>query len=84
MVPIGGGLIGREPSAGGTLSRPVQIQLHTPTQGASIGYSLDGGTTWTLYSRPIPLPPGETTIKAKAIRIGYAESEERMATFMVE
>ncbi len=83
IVPIGGGLPGTSPSEGGALAGPVCLQLHTPTQGASMGYSLDGGVRWHLYSRPIPLPSGETTITVKAVRIGYRESEERVATFTV-
>jgi len=38
---------------------------------------------WKLYSEPIRLSPGEYTIRTKAIRIGYQESEERVASFEI-
>ncbi|MHC5058955.1 MAG: sulfatase-like hydrolase/transferase [Planctomycetota bacterium] len=77
---------GRETSEGGTFEAPVLLQLHSATQGASIAYTLDAGddARWLLYTTPVELPPGETTLRAKAIRIGYLESEERAATFTVE
>jgi hypothetical protein len=61
------------------------VQLHSATQGASIAYTFDAGDEphWRLYSRPLRLPDGESTLRAKAIRIGYQESEERAATFVV-
>lgn len=48
------------------------VQLHSETEGASIGYRIDGGD-WQLYSRPVPLASGQT-LEAKAVRYGYAES----------
>ena len=41
--------------------------------GASIGYSIDGGP-WLLYSKPVELPAG-ARLEAKAVRLGYDESE---------
>ncbi len=65
------------------LPGPVLIQLHCATQGASIGYTFDEGddAKWQLYDQPLPLPSGATTLRIKAIRIGYKESEERNLTF---
>ena len=48
-----------------------------------MAYKLEGDEHWRLYTEPIRLPEGETTIRAKAIRIGYLESEEVEATFVV-
>ncbi|MFB6151553.1 MAG: sulfatase-like hydrolase/transferase [Haloarculaceae archaeon] len=51
--------------------------------GANSGGREAGGPHWHLYTGPIELPEGETTVRAKAVRYGYAESEERTATFTV-
>jgi hypothetical protein len=67
---------------GGEIAGPVLLQLHSATQGASIGWTT--GEHWQLYTGPIRLEPGATmTLRAKAIRIGYRESAERAATFVV-
>jgi len=70
---------------GGSFGAPVLLQLHSATQGASIAWTTEPGEEvhWNLYTDPIRLPNGETTLRAKAIRIGYEESEERVATFTV-
>jgi len=70
---------------GGTFTAPVLLQLHCCTQGASIAYTLDEGESphWLLYSQPLRLPAGTTTVRARAIRIGYKESEETKATFEI-
>jgi hypothetical protein len=62
------------------------LQLHCATQGASMTYTLDEGgpKRWLLYTGPIRLPVGKTTIRARAVRIGYFESEEREAVFEVQ
>jgi len=44
----------------------------------------DDDERWLLYSQPLRLPTGATAIRARAVRIGYAESEEKAATFRVE
>jgi N-sulfoglucosamine sulfohydrolase len=64
--------------AGGEFHAPLLIQLHCATQGASIAYQLDSpeGSSWLLYTGPIGLTPGKHQLRAKAIRIGYQESEE--------
>jgi hypothetical protein len=38
---------------------------------------------WRLYTEPIDLPPGTTTIRTRAVRIGYADSDELVARFTV-
>jgi arylsulfatase A-like enzyme len=77
---------GTETAEGGTFKAPVLVQLHSATQGASIAYTLEQAddARWLLYTVPIALPPGETTVRAKAVRIGYLESEERAVTFTVK
>lgn len=60
-----------------TLSGPAEVELFVPTQGASIGYTFDEGpdARWLLYSGPFEVD-APVTIRAKAIRYGYRESEE--------
>jgi len=92
FVPICESAPGIEISEGGTFEAPVLLQLHSATQGASIAYTFegdgegdeDGNARWLFYTEPLDLPPGETTVRAKAIRIGYLESTERAATFTVD
>ncbi len=72
-------------SDGGTFTSPVLLQLHCATQGGSIAYTFEQGDDphWLLYSEPLILPAGITTIRARAIRIGYRESRESKAAFSV-
>lgn len=53
----------------------VKISCSTP--GASIAYRFNTSPEgyWHLYTHPVVLPEGKS-IRAKAIRIGYKESEE--------
>lgn len=53
------------------------VKITCATPGASIAYRLDTDPPnyWHLYVHPAILPKG-SSIKAKAIRIGYKESEE--------
>jgi N-sulfoglucosamine sulfohydrolase len=85
FVPICDESPGMKPSEGGEFEGPVLLQLHSATQGASIAYSLGQGddARWLLYTVPIKLAPGDTPVRAKAIRIGYLESEEQQSTFTV-
>jgi N-sulfoglucosamine sulfohydrolase len=72
-------------SEGGAFTAPMTLSLHCPTQGASIVYTLQAGETprFLLYSGPLRLPRGETTVRARAIRYGYKESEELLGTFSI-
>ncbi len=85
FIPISAENPGVEPSVDNTLTAPALIQIHCATQGASIAYTFEVGETphWQLYSAPLRLPPGRSTLRARAIRIGYKESEERRAVFQV-
>lgn len=66
-----------------TYPEPLLLQLHCPTQGASIGYKLEGDNHWRLYTEPLRLTK-TTRIRTKAIRIGYKESEETEVAVQVE
>jgi N-sulfoglucosamine sulfohydrolase len=84
FVPLWEESPGIEPTAqGGGFKGPALLQMHCATQGASIAYAVEPGekARWLLYSAPLRLPAGKTTIRARATRIGYGESEERSATF---
>ena len=51
-----------------------RVFLDCDTDGASIGYRLDGGR-WRVYSGPFDLPAG-SGVSAKAVRYGWRESME--------
>ncbi len=70
---------------GGILQGPALISLYSATQGASIAYTLDSGEKpeWLLYTGPIRLGTGNTTIRTQAIRYGFKHSEIVEATFEV-
>jgi hypothetical protein len=53
------------------------IELHSPTQGASLVWTTDSGNAphWKLYSKPLRFD-GSVTVRAKAVRYGYLESAE--------
>ena len=84
FVPINVDHPGLETSHGGSFAAPLLLQLSCDTQGASLGYRLNDEENWRLYGAPLHLPVGQTTVHAKAIRVGYAESEESEASFTVE
>jgi N-sulfoglucosamine sulfohydrolase len=71
---------------GGTFAAPVLLQMHCATQGASIAYTFEEGEEgrWLLYTEPLRLPPGRTAVRARATRIGFAESRESAAVFVVK
>ena len=66
---------------GATYDAPVVLTMYSPTQGASIAYTTDTGDNphWKLYAGPITVRDA-ATIRAKAIRYGYKESQETVAT----
>ena len=71
---------------GGTFTGATMLKIYCATQGASIAYTTETGEKpyWKLYTGPIRLPVGTTNIRARSIRYGYAESEEKSARFIVE
>ncbi len=68
--------------SGGAFAGPVLVTMYSPTQGASIAYTTDPGNHphWRLFSGPLRIDT-TTTLRAKAIRYGYRESPETVATF---
>ena len=80
FIPINESSPGTVPAdADGEWEAPLLLQLHCSTQGASIAYTTEQGENarWRLYTEPIRIPKGETTVRTVAIRIGYKESEEK-------
>jgi len=56
------------------------VTLACETDGATIKYSTDNGETWTAYSEAFSIT-ATTTVKAKAVKDGYFDSEVASATF---
>ena len=80
FIPISAANPGTEVSeSGGRWEAPLLLQLHCATHGASIAWTTDSGddARWRLYTEPLRIPKGKTTLRAKAVRIGYQESAER-------
>lgn len=52
------------------------VTLRSP-EGASIAYTFEEGpdARWLVYSKPLELPAGRT-LRARAVRIGYDDSDE--------
>ena len=73
-------------ASGGTYDQPVDVIMYSPTQGASITYSIfeeDGQPgPWLLYAGPMTIA-GTTRIQAKAIRYGYQISPTVETTFTI-
>jgi len=87
LVVLGGENFGlAESPHGGEFTGPVLLQMQSSTQGASIAYTFDEGDDphWLLYHEPMLLPPGQTHLRAQAIRIGYKPSETVRATFVIK
>ena len=83
FIPISAANPGTEVSeSGGRWEAPLLLQLHCATHGASIAWTTDSGddARWRLYTEPLRVPKGKTTLRAKAVRIGYQESAERAIT----
>ncbi|MDE0424019.1 MAG: sulfatase-like hydrolase/transferase [Candidatus Poribacteria bacterium] len=84
FIPINASNPGTVPAhEDGEWDAPLLLQLYCSTQGASIAYTTEQGedVRWQLYTEPLRLPKGETVIRAKAIRIGYKESDEKSLKF---
>jgi N-sulfoglucosamine sulfohydrolase len=60
----------------------VRVKLAVTTEGASIAYTTDSGpkSHWLLYSGEITVKRS-ATLRFKACRLGYLDSEEKMETF---
>ncbi|WOO41462.1 sulfatase [Rubellicoccus peritrichatus] len=57
---------------------PVILQIQSPTEGASVAYRFpdDEPDSWRLYTEPLRLKTGRNEVITKAVRIGYADSDE--------
>jgi len=64
------------------VSGPMEVVIYVPTQGASVGYTTEEGANarWRLYTGPIRVT-APMTLRARAIRYGYKESEEARVVF---
>jgi N-sulfoglucosamine sulfohydrolase len=71
---------------GGTFSAPMTLAFYCPTHGASIVYSAESGNkpVWKLYNGPLRLKKGTSTVRIKAIRYGYKDSDEVFGKFEVQ
>ncbi len=71
---------------GGTYSSPMTLGFYCPTHGASVVYTLEEKSNphWLLYAGPLHLKPGTYTIRVKAVRYGYKESDELIGTFSIK
>lgn len=67
----------------GTYAEAQAVTIASSTEGATIFYSIDGGTTWNEYSSAITVSE-TTTIQAKATKDGYNESAVASATYTIE
>lgn len=85
FVPINAASFGIEPQPRGVFEETTAVMLHSATQGASIVYTTEEGPhpKWKLYQTPIVLASGTVTLRAKAVRIGYQDSEETTATYEI-
>ncbi|HET6557184.1 MAG TPA: sulfatase-like hydrolase/transferase [Prolixibacteraceae bacterium] len=72
--------------SGGTYSSPMTLAFYCSTHGTSIVYTTDTGSKpmWKLYSGAIRLPEGTTTVRMKAVRYGYKDSNEVAGTFEIK
>lgn len=86
FVAINSTEVGIEPSSQGTYGEPTAILLHSATQGASIAYTMEEGPepVWRLYTGPIILRQGAARIRARAVRLGYKDSGETAASYVIE
>ena len=69
------------------VEKPAQPQWRLETEPINYDTPWEAAppreTWWRLYTQPFELPVGEYTLRLRAIRYGYAESEERVVHFRV-
>ncbi|HEX2974680.1 MAG TPA: sulfatase [Bacteroidales bacterium] len=70
---------------GGIYTSPMTLGFYCPTHGSSIVYTFEDKKNphWLLYNGPLHLKPGSYTIRVKAVRYGYKDSEELKGDFMI-
>jgi uncharacterized protein (TIGR02145 family) len=61
---------------GGSFGSTQYIVLSTPTSGASLQYSYDGGSTWKTYvaGTPVPVKDANTTLSARTVKSGSSST----------
>jgi N-sulfoglucosamine sulfohydrolase len=71
---------------GGTYTSPMTVSFYCPTHGASMVYSIENTDSprWLLYNGPLNLKPGKYSIRVKAVRYGYKDSEELKGDFTIK
>ncbi len=71
---------------GGTYSYPMTLAFYCPTHGASLVYTFETSQNphWLLYNGPLHLARGSHTIRVKAVRYGYKESDELKGNFTIK
>jgi hypothetical protein len=69
--------------SGGSFMNGVEVEIGA-SSGASVAYTLEEGdqARWKLYSGPLLLE-GTTVLRARAVRYGWAESDEVVARFEI-
>ena len=82
--PAHGGEQGRHQRNGGTATAARAAGNPQAHSAVAAGNTDSNTEHWQLYTRPIRLPAGVTTVRARCCRIGYADSDERRATFRVD
>jgi hypothetical protein len=70
--------------AGATSPAPIEVTIRSDVEGASLAYTLDTGVAprWTLYTGAVVIA-ASATLRARAVRYGWAESAESSASFIV-
>ncbi len=69
---------------GGVFSLPVEVTIHSDVAGASLAYTLEEGVpaNWNLYTDSITVP-ASCTLRARAVRYGWADSTVTSAHFEI-
>ncbi len=69
--------------SGGVYDAPIDVAISSPSEGASISYTLDESEEpeWQLYVESVVVE-GDATLRARAVRYGYAESGETRSRFV--
>jgi hypothetical protein len=66
-----------------TVAGPAMLQLACASEGASVGFQIDGESAWRIYQKVICLSPGHHRLALRAVRYGYAQSEDLSLSIMV-
>jgi len=64
----------------------MTLGFYCPTHGASLIYTFEekNNPHWLLYTGPLHLKSGTYSIRVKAVRYGYKESEELKGIFVIK